>query len=197
MKTKGKLGIAKTKAIADGIMAHSMLYDPVRKDDSQLHFIYDLARQAPDGIAVEVGVKEGGSIVTWAQARHGRGQVIAVDNRRTQGYRKALLDKLAGYGIEAVLLEVDSWNGAALVNDRVAFCFVDAGHSYAEISKDITAWTPKIKPGGIIAYHDYGVWKITVGVKKAVDEWQAQARWEPLGIAGALIAFRRPEHDFT
>jgi len=183
----------KPKAIADGIAAASMLYDAVRIDDTQLHFIYDLAQQAPDGLAVEVGVKQGGSIVMWAQARPGRGKVLAVDNRKTQGYKPALIKRLADYGVEVELLEVNSWDAPALIDEPVAFCFIDAGHAYESIFKDIAAWAPTIKPGGIIVFHDYGVWKPTVGVKKAVDEWQAIAQWEDKGLVGALKAFKRPE----
>ena len=45
--------------------------------------------------------------------------------------------------------------------------FIDAGHSYEAVKKDIEAWLPKMKPNGIIAGHDYNAW---AGVKKAVDE---------------------------
>lgn len=45
--------------------------------------------------------------------------------------------------------------------------FVDAGHSYEAVKKDIEAWLPKMKPNGIIVGHDYNSW---VGVKKAVNE---------------------------
>ena len=185
--------MSKTKAILDGIEAESMLYDSVRIDDTQLHFIYDLAQQAPDGIGVEVGAYRGGSIVCWGQARKGRGQIIAVDNRKTQGYKKALIDKLAGYGLDIELLEVDSWDAPALIDKQVAFCFIDAGHKYEKISRDVAVWPDKIMPGGIICFHDYGVWKPTVAVKRVVDKWQVHDPWTYLGIVGALIAFRKPD----
>jgi predicted O-methyltransferase YrrM len=182
----------KQNAVLAGIKADSMLYDPVRKDDTQLHFIYDLAQQAPDGAGVEVGAFRGGSMVTWGLARGGRGPILAIDNRKTEGYKNALIDKLAGYGIKADLIETDSWEGAALVSD-VAFCFIDANHTYECVVKDIAAWADRIKPGGVVVFHDYGVWKPTVGVKQAVDEWQAETPWTYLGQVGALIAFQRPE----
>jgi len=45
--------------------------------------------------------------------------------------------------------------------------FIDMGHSYEEVKRDIELWLPKVKTGGIIAGHDYPSWP---GVKKAVDE---------------------------
>lgn len=49
-----------------------------------------------------------------------------------------------------------SWEGAKLFEDEsIDFCFIDAGHDYFSIKKDILAWLPKVKIGGIIAGHDY------------------------------------------
>ena len=45
--------------------------------------------------------------------------------------------------------------------------FIDAGHSYEAVIKDIEAWLPKMKTNGIMAGHDYTAWD---GVNKAVDE---------------------------
>ena len=55
------------------------------------------------------------------------------------------------------------------VDQACAFVFIDADHRYPGISSDITAWTPKVKPGGILAGHDYRTptWP---DVTRAVDE---------------------------
>lgn len=49
------------------------------------------------------------------------------------------------------------------------FVYIDADHSYESVKADIAAWRPKVKPGGLLAGHDY---KNSHGkfVKKAVDE---------------------------
>lgn len=41
-------------------------------------------------------------------------------------------------------------------DESLDFVFIDAAHDYNNVLADITAWFPKIKPGGIIAGHDYG-----------------------------------------
>lgn len=46
------------------------------------------------------------------------------------------------------------------------FVFIDAAHDEESAEEDGTIWLPKVKPGGIICGHDYGVYD---GVKKAVD----------------------------
>ena len=54
-------------------------------------------------------------------------------------------------------------------NNSLDFVFVDASHDYENVKKDIEAWYPKVRSGGILAGHDYvEVWK---GVMQAVDEF--------------------------
>lgn len=52
------------------------------------------------------------------------------------------------------------------------FIFIDASHEYEDVKKDIKAWLPKVKPGGVIAGHDYYVegYDYFPGVKQAVNE---------------------------
>lgn len=35
------------------------------------------------------------------------------------------------------------------------FIFVDGGHDAAQVTADIDAWLPHLKPGSVIAFHDY------------------------------------------
>jgi predicted O-methyltransferase YrrM len=51
--------------------------------------------------------------------------------------------------------------------NSVDVIFIDAGHSYDAVIKDIKAWLPKMKPNGIMAGHDYTAWE---GVNQAVTE---------------------------
>ena len=54
-------------------------------------------------------------------------------------------------------------------NNSLDFVFIDASHEYDYVKKDIEAWFPKVKVGGIIAGHDYrNGWK---DVDKAVNEF--------------------------
>jgi len=96
------------------------------------------------------------------------------------------------YGLDVQRLDVDSWDAPAMIEEQVAFCFIDSDHAIGP-PRDIPAWTEKMMPLGIIAFHDYGVWKPNVTVKTYVDEWDAQAQWERMGLVGSTIAFRRPE----
>jgi len=51
---------------------------------------------------------------------------------------------------------------------KVDMVFVDGAHGYPEVVRDIRAWRDKVRPGGILAFHDYGK-PICPDVKPAVD----------------------------
>jgi hypothetical protein len=65
-------------------------------------------------------------------------------------------------------IRMTSLDAVSLYENRsLDFIFIDASHEYEDVKKDIIAWYPKLKLGGIIAGHDYTSYD---GVKKAVDE---------------------------
>jgi predicted O-methyltransferase YrrM len=63
---------------------------------------------------------------------------------------------LAEYKKEVIILEGDSAECAKFIPDCfLDFCFIDAGHRYSNCIKDIEAYWPKVKTGGLICGHDY------------------------------------------
>jgi hypothetical protein len=47
--------------------------------------------------------------------------------------------------------------------------YLDASHFYDEVLKDIAAWKPKVRPGGLLGGHDYTNKKSNMRAKSAVD----------------------------
>ncbi len=54
------------------------------------------------------------------------------------------------------IIRWNTWKVAKSFQDNsVDIVFVDAGHDYDEVTKDIIAWLPKIRKNGIMIGHDY------------------------------------------
>ena len=53
------------------------------------------------------------------------------------------------------IYDMSSLEAASNIEDKsLDICFIDADHRYEEVKKDILAYFPKIKPGGILCGHD-------------------------------------------
>lgn len=71
----------------------------------------------------------------------------------------------------------------------VDMVFVDGDHSTDGVVGDARAWLPRIAPGGIIAFHDYGRESLP-GVKEGIDH--VMGGYEVITHHDTLIAYRVP-----
>jgi hypothetical protein len=83
-------------------------------------------------------------------------------------------DKLARFGDRSCIMRSTSQEAVSEFTDaQLDFVYVDAQHHYDAVKEDIRLWLPKVRPGGLLAGHDYidGVLDGSeYGVKSAVDE---------------------------
>lgn len=70
-----------------------------------------------------------------------------------------------------------SWDAAAFHEDEsVDAVWIDAGHDTESVQRDITAWMPKIKPGGIMAGHDINMTGVRKGLEAVGISWRKVSR---------------------
>lgn len=50
-------------------------------------------------------------------------------------------------------------------DESLDFVYIDADHSFDFVMQDIIEWTKKVRHGGIVSGHDYGITAIRVAVK--------------------------------
>jgi len=62
-----------------------------------------------------------------------------------------------------------SETAAVCLTDDYDMIFLDAMHTYEDVVADIARWWPRVRPCGVIVFHDYGHDHFQ-GVKRAVDE---------------------------
>ena len=179
-------------------------------------YLFQLASDLPaNAQVVEVGSWMGASTCFIAGGLKGEGaKIFAVDNFQglsTCGEDSAWYNRhFKQLGANSTL-EIFRANFAALgftarsepvVSDSLAaaqtlapkrgtidFIFIDGDHSYDACKADIVAWTPFVKRGGVVAFHDFG--SRADGVTRAIFEEIKAGRFaEIVGVAGTIIAFR-------
>lgn len=78
------------------------------------------------------------------------------------------VNRLKEFESRHMILRMSSLSAANVFKSKYFdFVFIDGNHSYKHVKQDILAWLPKIKKGGFISGHDFGVYP---GVAKAVRE---------------------------
>ncbi len=139
----------------------------------------DMVEKFPSGSRfVEVGVYEAKSFSYLLVEAFNSGKdfdIIGVDSFtfHDEHVNKNILDvflenaKKANYNFSYIKGQSDE-SADAFEDGSLDFVFLDADHVYKSIHKDILAWRSKIKPGGILAGHDYC--EAHPGVAQAVDE---------------------------
>lgn len=79
--------------------------------------------------------------------------------------------RLAPYSCK-IITETSMDAVVGFAKNSIDFVYIDGNHSYDSVYEDITEWTKRVKPGGIVSGHDYLTLKHNeVGreVKRAVD----------------------------
>lgn len=180
-------------------------------------FLFQLANELPaNAVGVEIGSWVGASTCFIAAGLTGGApKLMAVDNFRGLStcaediqWHRRFFEKAGCNGtLDLFQRNVEALGFSprvqAVVSDSLAFAeklataavavdfvFIDGDHSYAACQADIRAWTPLVKPGGVIAFHDFG--SRAEGVTRAIFEAiKAGAFAEIVGVAGTIVAFRR------
>jgi Methyltransferase domain len=150
-----------------------------------------LNRRGLDGTGAEIGVKRGifseQILSVWRGDR-----LISVDpwleapgeeyvdtsnvsqDRHDQFYEEAAR-RLERFGDRSEIWRMTSVEAAArIAQNSLDFVYLDARHDYASVEEDLAHWFPKVRPGGIVAGHDYLDGQLAAGsfgVKSAVDEF--------------------------
>jgi predicted O-methyltransferase YrrM len=141
------------------------------------------------GVFVELGAYKGKStlfIVTEINNRNRNikfhtidtfeGDSGSNDEQEIEAYRKVNVSKMFDEFSENtkhlkehfnVIVGKSDESSKFFEDNSVDVIFIDAGHSYDAVIRDIKSWLPKIKDGGIMSGHDYDSW---AGVNKAVNE---------------------------
>lgn len=143
------------------------------------------------GCGVEVGVKQGEYSEFLLSCWRGR-HLISVDPWREdvaesyvdianvpqpqhERFLAETRQRLSRFGSRSSIWRMTSREAAERIpRHALDFVYIDARHDYASVKEDLTAWHDRVRPGGILAGHDYLDGTLAAGefgVKRAVDEF--------------------------
>jgi predicted O-methyltransferase YrrM len=146
--------------------------------DKEAKLLFDLAKSLKkDAIAVEIGSWLGKSTYCIAKGlgtSSNKSKLYCIDPFNADGdfYSKPIYESVIHQkklsAKEMFLTNMKNFNLLSMVNilegystdfsagfkEKIDFLFIDANHSYEAVLTDFQDWAPKIRPGGIIAFHD-------------------------------------------
>jgi len=123
-------------------------------------FTQFLAEKKPENI-LEIGVRNGGTASLWCHVASGLVVGVDWDQRDSLGHSNtiqlsnAMLSDYPNYRF--VFGDSHSESTRKLIESlipEVDFLFIDGDHSYEGVKKDFEMYSPLVKSGGLIAFHD-------------------------------------------
>ncbi len=160
----------------------------------------------PGDTVAEVGIYFGKSVIFLLEKLKEMKKlpvhVIGVDNWYGDAQDRSLAGDVVKKGCQAnlatwghanlvQLITASSTAGATYVKPgSLIMAFIDASHAYPAVLHDLLAWEPKVKPGGIIAGHDYSAcWP---GVSRSVEEFSVMKKWK-VNLTGDTYWMSKPK----
>lgn len=141
-------------------------------------FLHDTAQaiDSPAPVVVEIGSWLGKSSVAISHGLAGKegARLYCIDpfnaagdpfsaptyEAQQQQLQKSLLESfrenIAAYGVPGVVQAIQgySYDVATEWDTPIDFLFIDASHEYEDVLRDFVDWSPHVKPGGVVAFHD-------------------------------------------
>jgi MMP 1-O-methyltransferase len=141
------------------------------------------------GEIVEIGSAYGRSTVclAWGARLARNGKVYAVDphiggiafragmGERAKEYTSLDLFEanIRRFNLQDTIVPMVATSEDAVKNwtsKNIRLAFIDGWHTYDAVKHDILAWSPYIKPGGIIALHDYHLEEIRQAISDSLQQ---------------------------
>lgn len=142
--------------------------------DFENFYVWIADRLPPYAWIAELGVADGRGVILMASLMSHRSKpctIWAVDNFTYGGdlQRTDFENHVTNSGETTIqTMDLDTLAASCRCQDeQFDFVFIDSSHLYENTKAEIRLWLDKVKPGGILAGHDYSD---NVQVEKAVNE---------------------------
>ena len=139
----------------------------ITQQREEIHWLFELVRAARPRAVLEIGLDEGGTLFLWTRAAALDARLVAIDTRPTGPFGLRSPFPLARRGFAHSQQRVDLVMPAdshdpetrahveSLLEGRpLDFLFIDGDHSREGVWADFELYSPLVRPGGLIAFHD-------------------------------------------
>jgi hypothetical protein len=170
----------------------ALMADPIFPGTSQHLVLIDLVKTSGFTRGAEIGVLKGKTLFHCLDACPGL-SLIGVDqwiwlppseDGGSETYEKFdmhclrahVMERAKTYGNRCTILEGDSAAMAAHVADAsLDYVFIDASHTYESVKRDIAAWAPKVRLGGMVTGHDWQWPSVARALNEILPGWTPHA----------------------
>lgn len=149
-------------------------------------FFPRMIRERGFKIGIEVGVAFGGHAeaildnsplellvgVDSYQHRPGYADMMNLPQEDFENLFWYAIGRLSRFGGRYAHVRTPSAEAPQHISFAADFIYLDAEHSYEAVARDIDVWSGKVRPGGVLAGHDYT--PEFDGVRRAVDQFVAR-----------------------
>jgi predicted O-methyltransferase YrrM len=136
---------------------------------------------------VELGTAGGGTLLLWSRVADPQATLITIDlpggafGGGSSPLRVPLYKRLGLPGQKIHIVRADSHQNATLElakrlldGNAADFLFIDADHTESGVRKDYAMYSPLVRPGGLILFHDIAIQNVEYGVRKLWRELAAE-----------------------
>jgi predicted O-methyltransferase YrrM len=156
---------------------------PIQVEEELVKLVEDV-RELRHATILEIGTSMGGTLYLWTRLAQSDALIISADlpggkfgggysPLRTPIYRRFARDRQKLHLMRANSHEASTLAEIRrLLNGRdIDFLFIDGDHTYEGVKQDWEMYSPLVRPGGLIAFHD---------VAGNYDDTQVKRHWDEI-----------------
>ena len=165
-------------------------FRPSQKD-TEIRLLMDLIQKNKSRVILEIGGYRGGSLFLLAQSSPIPSTIISVDI--CYSFQRRIAHKFfARPGQRITCIKGDTKKHStlqkvkrALSGNQIDFLFIDGDHSFSGVMNDFVLYSPLVRSGGIIAFHDINPdsW-LKFGIKTSSYVGEVPIFWKALISTG-------------
>jgi hypothetical protein len=191
--------VAREAVLADQIALRALEWGAFQKA-GELAALIRLLRGRELRAVLEIGTARGGTLYVWCRLADPDAAIFSVDlpGGRFGGVEDSEIPKLRSLAKRGQTLHLVRSNShdpstesevAALIEgQRIDFLMIDGDHSLEGVRQDFELYSPLVRPGGLIAFHD-------ILPHPSVPECEVELLWRELKEHHRHVEFLEPEDD--